>query len=166
VTTVGERAGHATFHRTNKRERPALELDTAGEIVTTDQLTQRIWPGVIVSQNTIQVHTVAVRKALGPYRSLLKTESGRGYRLLGDWIVQRHDTAKPPVGAQRMRVDIDSPVTSSSKRRSPRICRPMAPIAWRPLLRSGLIASRATCSGLRGTSAFPTRRWWCSCAFG
>ena len=55
---------------------------------------------------------MAVRKALGPYRSLLKTESGRGYRLLGDWAAQRHVAAKPPVGVQRMRVDVDSPVTN------------------------------------------------------
>ena len=55
---------------------------------------------------------MAVRKALGPYRSSPKTESGRGYRLLGDWAAQRHVAAKPPVGVQRMRVDVDSPVTN------------------------------------------------------
>jgi predicted ATPase/DNA-binding winged helix-turn-helix (wHTH) protein len=85
---------------------------SAGEIVTKDELMDRIWPGTIVSENTLQVHTVAVRKALGPYRSLLKTESGRGYRLLGDWTVQRHDAARAPVGLQRMRVDGSSPVTN------------------------------------------------------
>ena len=55
---------------------------------------------------------MAVRKALGPYRTLLKTESRRGYRLLGDWTVRRHDAAKPPIGLQRMRVDGESPVTN------------------------------------------------------
>ena len=72
----------------------------------------RIWPGAIVMDNTLQVHAVAVRKALGAYRNLLKTESGRGYRLLGDWTVRRHDAAEPPVGRQRMRVDGESPVTN------------------------------------------------------
>ena len=56
---------------------------SAGELVTKDELMDRIWPGAIVMDNTLQVHTAAVRKALGPYRGLLKTESGRGYRLLG-----------------------------------------------------------------------------------
>ena len=51
-------------------------------------------------------------RRLVPYRSLLKTVSGRGYRLLGDWTVSRHDAAKPPVGLQRMRVDGESPVTN------------------------------------------------------
>ena len=85
---------------------------SAGEIVTKNELMDRIWPGAIVTENTLHVHAMAVRKALGPYRSLLKTESGRGYRLLGDWTVSRHDAAKPPVGLQRMRVDGESPVTN------------------------------------------------------
>jgi predicted ATPase/DNA-binding winged helix-turn-helix (wHTH) protein len=85
---------------------------SVGEIVTKDELMDRIWPGAIVMDNTLQVHAVAIRKALGPYRSLLKTESGRGYRLLGDWTVQRNDAATPPVALQRMRVDGESPVTN------------------------------------------------------
>ncbi len=85
---------------------------SAGELVTKDELMDRIWPGAVVMENTLQVHAAAVRKALGPYRSLLKTESRRGYRLLGEWIVRRHDAATPPVGRQRMRVDGESPVTN------------------------------------------------------
>ncbi len=85
---------------------------SAGELVTKDELLDRIWPGAIVTENTLQVHAAAIRKALGPYRTLLKTESGRGYRLLGDWSVRRHDAAKPPVGPQRMQVDGESPVTN------------------------------------------------------
>jgi hypothetical protein len=34
-------------------------------------------------------------QALGPYPNLLKTESGRGYRLLGGWTVRRLYAAKP-----------------------------------------------------------------------
>src|ERR1700749_839999 len=51
---------------------------SAGELVTKDELMNRVWPGAIVMENTLQVHAAAVRKALGPYRSLLKTESRRG----------------------------------------------------------------------------------------
>ena len=85
---------------------------SAGELVTKDELLDSIWPGAIVGENTLHVHAGAIRKALGPYRNLLKTESGRGYRLLGDWTVRRQETAKPPVGLQGMRVDGDSPVTN------------------------------------------------------
>ncbi len=86
--------------------------EAAGQLVTKDELMNRIWPGAIVMENTLQVHAAAVRKALGPYRNLLKTESRRGYRLLGDWTVRRHDAAKPPAGLQRMQVDGESPVTN------------------------------------------------------
>jgi predicted ATPase len=48
----------------------------------------RVWPGSIVEENTLQVHISAVRKALGADRGLLKTSSGRGYRLLGSWTIR------------------------------------------------------------------------------
>jgi predicted ATPase/DNA-binding winged helix-turn-helix (wHTH) protein len=85
---------------------------SAGELVTKDELMNRIWPGTAVMENTLQVHAVALRKALGTHRDMLKTESGRGYRLLGDWTVRRHDAAKPPVGVQRMWLDSKSPVSN------------------------------------------------------
>ena len=87
-------------------------VQSAGELVTKDELMKRLWPGAIVMENTLQVHVAAVRKALGPYRGLLKTESGRGYRLLGDWTVLPRDAAKPPVGLQRVRVIDESPATN------------------------------------------------------
>src|ERR1700690_581329 len=85
---------------------------SAGELVTKDELIDRIWPGAIVGENTLHVHAGAIRKALGPYRNLLKTESGRGYRLLGGWSVRRYDAAKPPTGLQRLRIGGESPVTN------------------------------------------------------
>ena len=77
---------------------------SAGELVTKDELIDRVWPGAIVGENTLHVHAGAIRKALGPHRNLLNTVSGRGYRLLGDWSVRRQDAARPPTGVQRMRV--------------------------------------------------------------
>lgn len=85
---------------------------SVGELVTKDELMDRIWPGAVVMENTLQVHAAAVRKALGPYRGLLKTESRRGYRLLGDWTVRRHDAAKPPVGLSQIRVTGAPPATN------------------------------------------------------
>ena len=63
-------------------------VQSASEFVTKDHLMERVWPGAIVGEGTIHVHISAVRKALGPDRGLLKTASGRGYRLLGSWIPQ------------------------------------------------------------------------------
>ena len=83
---------------------------SAGELVTKDELMNRVWPGAVVMENTLQVHAAAVRKALGPYRGLLKTESRRGYRLLGDWTVRRHDAAT--LGPQPIRLTGGSPASN------------------------------------------------------
>jgi predicted ATPase/DNA-binding winged helix-turn-helix (wHTH) protein len=67
-------------------------VESAGTLVTKDDLMERVWPGAVVEENTLQVHISAVRKALGARRDLLKTESGRGYRLLGSWTPQSEHT--------------------------------------------------------------------------
>lgn len=66
---------------------------SSGELVSKDELMSRVWPGSIVEENTLQVHISAVRKALGPLRGMLRTESGRGYRMLGQWSVQQETVA-------------------------------------------------------------------------
>jgi predicted ATPase/DNA-binding winged helix-turn-helix (wHTH) protein len=62
---------------------------SAGEVVSKHALMDRVWPGISVGENTLQVHISAVRKALGAERGMLRTASGRGYRLLGNWTVRR-----------------------------------------------------------------------------
>lgn len=71
----------------------------AGELVTKDELLDRVWGGTAVSENLLQVHISAVRKALGPHRSLLKTHSGRGYRLLGNWTIAPPDYSRSPMAS-------------------------------------------------------------------
>jgi predicted ATPase/DNA-binding winged helix-turn-helix (wHTH) protein len=66
-------------------------VQSASEFVTKDHLMERVWPGAIVGEGTIHVHISAVRKALGSDRGLLKTASGRGYRLLGSWTPQHQE---------------------------------------------------------------------------
>lgn len=69
-------------------------VEAGGGLVTKNDLMERVWPGTFVGDNTLQVHVSAVRKALGGDRAVLKTVSGRGYRLLGDWTV-RQDRGPP-----------------------------------------------------------------------
>lgn len=71
-------------------------VQSAGELVRKRELIDRIWPDVIVNDNALQVHISAVRKALGSHRAMLKTESGRGYRLLGDWAIRDHGPVTAP----------------------------------------------------------------------
>jgi predicted ATPase/DNA-binding winged helix-turn-helix (wHTH) protein len=68
-------------------------VQSAGELVTKNDLSARVWPGAIVEDNTLQFHISAIRKAFGRNREMLKTASGRGYRLLGAWTSRQEDTS-------------------------------------------------------------------------
>jgi predicted ATPase/DNA-binding winged helix-turn-helix (wHTH) protein len=72
-------------------------VQSAGQLVTKDDLMARVWPGAVVGEATIQVHISAIRKALGPDRAILKTTSGRGYRLLGRWTARQRDAREEPL---------------------------------------------------------------------
>ncbi len=61
---------------------------SAGDLVSKNDLIRQVWPGAIVEDNTLHVHISAIRKALDLDRSLLKTVSRRGYRLLGSWTLR------------------------------------------------------------------------------
>src|SRR5260370_2200294 len=78
--------GHRAF------EIISVLVQSAGKLVSKDDLIRRVW-GAIVEENTIQVHISAIRKALGPDRGMLKTISGRGYRLLGSWTIRQEERA-------------------------------------------------------------------------
>ena len=73
-------------------------VQSANELVTKNDILSGVWPGAIIGENTIHVHISAIRKALGPDRAILKTNSGRGYRLLGRWKV-RENVALPDTPA-------------------------------------------------------------------
>jgi len=62
-----------------------------GELVDKRSLASRVWPDAQVEENTLHGQISAVRKALGTDQGLLKTVSGRGYQLLGDWVPQGTD---------------------------------------------------------------------------
>lgn len=55
--------------------------EARGGIVTKDELLEAVWPGIVVEENALQVHIVALRKALGPEAERLKTIRGVGYQL-------------------------------------------------------------------------------------
>src|SRR6202158_363099 len=72
-------------------------VQSATELVAKDRMMERVWPGAIVGEGTLHVHISAVRKALGQDRAMLKTVSGRGYRLLGSWTPQQREGSAAPV---------------------------------------------------------------------
>ncbi len=75
-------------------------VQSAGELVTKDEIIRRVWSGAIVEESTLQVHISAIRKALGPDRGMLKTAFGRGYRLLGAWTIRQESRSADPVVLQ------------------------------------------------------------------
>lgn len=68
-------------------------VEAAGDTVNKYDLMERVWPGAVVEENTLQFHISAVRKALGRDRRMLKTVFGRGYSLLGSWTISEGCTA-------------------------------------------------------------------------
>src|SRR5262249_42949562 len=77
----------------------AALAEGANELVTRDQLIEHVWPGATVKEGAIEFHISAIRKALGPHRAIIKTVSGRGYRLLGTWARQYTDRPKAPLSS-------------------------------------------------------------------
>ena len=61
-------------------------VSARGDVVTKEELMERVWPGQVVEENNLQVQVSTLRKALDDGRggqSHLVTVPGRGYRLVG-----------------------------------------------------------------------------------
>src|SRR4051794_35553052 len=86
-----------------------LLVRSAGELVTKNELMHRVWPDTAVAENTLQVHIASLRRALGPYAALLKTDSRRGYRLLGTWTARGAEDSEQPVSNQPLQLTDEVP---------------------------------------------------------
>jgi predicted ATPase/DNA-binding winged helix-turn-helix (wHTH) protein len=56
-------------------------VERAGQLVTRQQLLERVWPGQDVEENNLSVQVNALRKVLGS--TVIATVPGRGYRFVG-----------------------------------------------------------------------------------
>jgi predicted ATPase/DNA-binding winged helix-turn-helix (wHTH) protein len=72
-----------------------LFINAQGALVTKDDIMRQVWPGMTVEENNLQVHVSAIRRALGQHRGLIRTVSGRGYRLAADG---QADSSRPLPG--------------------------------------------------------------------
>lgn len=59
----------------------ALLLDRPSELIGKAEIFDAVWPGIVVGENTLQVHISALRKALDS--GLIVTVHGRGYKYAG-----------------------------------------------------------------------------------
>jgi DNA-binding winged helix-turn-helix (wHTH) protein len=64
-----------------------------GELVSKDQLLDTVWSRVVVEENNLQVQMSAIRRALGADRGMIRTEFGRGYRLVAEKQKTPHSRA-------------------------------------------------------------------------
>ncbi len=71
-------------------------LDSPDRLVTKAELLDRVWQGLAVEENNLQVHISALRKVLG--RERISTVSGRGYKYVGERpaeIAHEHEARSP-----------------------------------------------------------------------
>ena len=59
----------------------ALLLGSPDEVIGKNELFDAVWPGLVVEENTLQVHMSALRKALDA--GMITTVHGRGYKFSG-----------------------------------------------------------------------------------
>src|SRR5260370_11069032 len=59
-------------------------IEAGGELVTKDEILNRVWPGLVVEEHSLQFHISSLRKVLGEDRGFIKTISGRGYSFVAD----------------------------------------------------------------------------------
>ena len=59
-------------------------LRARGTIVGKDQLMREVWPDIFVDHGNLRFQMATLRKALGEYRDLIKTVTGRGYLLIDE----------------------------------------------------------------------------------
>jgi DNA-binding winged helix-turn-helix (wHTH) protein len=69
-------------------------IEADGLVVTKEELLNRVWPHRIVEENNLNVQILALRKAFGGDRNVIRTEYGRGYRFLG--ACARSRSERPP----------------------------------------------------------------------
>jgi predicted ATPase/DNA-binding winged helix-turn-helix (wHTH) protein len=77
----------------------AVLVEARGELVTKDELMERVWPTTIVEENNLQYQISSLRKVLGADRGLIRTVPGRGYRFVADLALAR---PRPAIGSRAL----------------------------------------------------------------
>src|SRR5258705_5396620 len=59
-------------------------IEASGAVVSKDALMNRVWPGRIVEENSLQAQISALRRAFAADRDLIRAIAGRGYQFTGE----------------------------------------------------------------------------------
>ncbi|MDR3460767.1 MAG: winged helix-turn-helix domain-containing protein [Beijerinckiaceae bacterium] len=84
----------------------SLLVERAGELVSTSEIIDRVWPGIFVEESNLRVQMASLRKAIDDVRAatpLIVNEPGRGYRFCAAVVTsaQGHGPTAPPVTAPK-----------------------------------------------------------------
>jgi predicted ATPase/DNA-binding winged helix-turn-helix (wHTH) protein len=74
-------------------------IEARGDLVTKDELLERVWPTTTVEENNLQFQISSLRKALGKDREFIKTVSGRGYRFVAEVVVENRAALRDTAAA-------------------------------------------------------------------
>ena len=75
-------------------------LERAGQVITKEALSARLWPNIVVEEGTLRVHVAALRKALRDGqegRRYIANVAGRGYSFVGKVVA--NDEPEPAADA-------------------------------------------------------------------
>jgi len=64
-------------------------LEQAGQVITKEALSARVWPNIVVEEGSLRVHVAALRKALRDGqegRRYIANVAGRGYSFVGEVV--------------------------------------------------------------------------------
>ena len=91
-------------------------LEADGGLVTKQELLNRVWPGIVVSEENLKVQISALRKALGAERDFIRTDFGRGYRFIG--ILRSNATAYACRDSRRAKLRVSRALLRQNGRQS------------------------------------------------
>ena len=92
-----ERDGRAVKVGSRALDTLMVLADRAGEVVSNEELTARVWPDTSVEESSLRVHIAGLRKALGDGKDgarYVTNVPGRGYCLVAQ--VSRSSSSTPP----------------------------------------------------------------------
>jgi DNA-binding winged helix-turn-helix (wHTH) protein len=91
-------------------------IEASGAVVDKNTLMDRVWPDLIVEDNSLQAQISALRKAFAADRDLIRTIAGRGYQFTGEIraISANPDAQAAPGMAQPTSTPSSAPPTASS----------------------------------------------------
>src|SRR5580692_7679670 len=72
-------------------------IEASGAVVGKDELLNQVWQGRIVEENRLAGEIVALRKAFGADRELIRTVAGRGYQFTGEIRARPSDVGEREV---------------------------------------------------------------------